>query len=161
MTQRTPAVHLRPAADEDIPFLLELRRQTMTGHQLASGAEASERERHDRVLYRFECAQVILSDHVPVGILKLSKDALDWQLVQIQLTPALQSRGIGTTLIEGVIADARAAGASLRLNVLRANPARRLYERLGFRVEKEGPHEHEMRLGVLPGAESSGPRLGA
>jgi len=154
MTQPTPAVSLRPATDEDIPFLLELRRQTMTGHQLASGAEASERERHDRVLYRFECAQVILRDQVPVGILKLSKDGPDWHLVQIQLTPALQSQGIGTSLIEGVIADARAAGANLRLNVLRSNPALRLYERLGFRVQKEGPHEFEMRLGARPSAEA-------
>jgi GNAT superfamily N-acetyltransferase len=139
-------VRLRPAVDEDIPFLLELRRQTMTEHQLASGADASERERHDRVLYRFECAQIIEQGNVPIGTLKLSRDGLDWHLVQIQLTPALQSQGIGARLIEGVIAEARAAGASLRLNVLRTNPARRLYERLGFRVAGEGAHDFEMRL---------------
>lgn len=52
-------VSLRPATEADIPFLLELRRQTMTAHQLASGAEAPERERYERVLYRFECAQII------------------------------------------------------------------------------------------------------
>jgi ribosomal protein S18 acetylase RimI-like enzyme len=145
-TQELASLTLRPATEADIPFLLELRRQTMTAHQVASGAEASERERHERVLYRFECAQIIERDGAPVGIFKLTRDAKDWHLVQIQLTPALQSHGIGRRLIEKVIAEASAAQASLRLNVLRSNPARRLYERLGFRVVSEGNHDFEMRL---------------
>jgi len=146
MTPPTPArVRLRPATDADISFLLELRRQTMTEHQLASGAESSERERQERVLYRFECAQIIEQGTSPIGTLKLTKDGVDWHLVQIQITPALQSQGIATQLIERVIVDARAAGARLRLNVLHTNPARRLYERLGFRVTGEGAHDFEMR----------------
>jgi NAD(P)-dependent dehydrogenase (short-subunit alcohol dehydrogenase family) len=54
-----------------------------------------------------------------------------------------------------VIAEARAARASLRLNVLRANPARRLYERLGFRVVSESKVDFEMRLVTAAGARST------
>ena len=135
---------VRSATAADVPFLLELRRQTMTPHQLASGAEASERERQERVRYRFECAQVLELAGRPVGTLKVTRDGHDWHLVQIQIVPDLQSQGIATRLIEQLIAEARAAGARLRLNVLRANPARRLYERLGFRVTGEGEHDFVM-----------------
>jgi NAD(P)-dependent dehydrogenase (short-subunit alcohol dehydrogenase family)/ribosomal protein S18 acetylase RimI-like enzyme len=151
------AISLRLATIEDIPYLLELRRQTMTAHQIASGAEASERERAERVLYRFESAQIIERDGAAIGTLKLAKDGRDWHLVQIQITPALQSQGIGKRLIERVIADARAARARLRLNVLHSNPALRLYERLGFRVASRGPHDFEMQL--VPSELASAPPL--
>jgi ribosomal protein S18 acetylase RimI-like enzyme len=139
-----PSVTLRPATDDDIPFLLELRRRTMTAHQLASGAEASERERQDRVLYRFEAGAIIEYEGEPAGLLKVTRDGLDWHLVQIQLAPAIQGKGIGRALIERVCAEAHAAGASLRLNVLHANPALRLYERLGFRISSKGEHDYVM-----------------
>jgi GNAT superfamily N-acetyltransferase len=57
---------------------------------------------------------------------------MDWDLIQIQLTPSLQGQGFGAQLIQSIISQARQAGASLKLDVLKANPARRLYERLGF-----------------------------
>ncbi len=37
---------------------------------------------------------------------------------------------------------------SLKLNVLKANPARRLYERLGFAIVADTAHGFEMRLGA-------------
>ena len=41
-------------------------------------------------------------------------------------------QGSGTELVSGLIAGARAERKPLRLRVLRANPAKALYERLGF-----------------------------
>jgi ribosomal protein S18 acetylase RimI-like enzyme len=126
--------------------LLELRQKTMLAHQLASGLEPSELEQKQRVAYRFECAQIIMLEGQSIGLMKLARDASEWQLIQIQLEPALQGQGIGGALLAAVIAEAKHAGVTLRLDVLRANPARRLYERLGFSRVNEGPHEYEMRL---------------
>jgi ribosomal protein S18 acetylase RimI-like enzyme len=137
---------LRAATEDDVPFLLELRRQTMTAHQLASGVVPSEEERLRRVLVRFECAKVVFLDNHAVGLLKVARDGHDWELIQIQLAPTCQRKGIGERLILSVIADAKAASAALRLSVLRDNPARRLYERLGFVVDSEDPHSFTMRL---------------
>jgi GNAT superfamily N-acetyltransferase len=50
--------------------------------------------------------------------------------MQIPITPSLQRQGLGTQLIQSIITEARDAGASLKLKVLKTNPARRLYERL-------------------------------
>ena len=37
-----------------------------------------------------------------------------------------------------ILAEAAAAGIMVRIHVERTNPARRLYDRLGFRLVKEG-----------------------
>jgi GNAT superfamily N-acetyltransferase len=45
-----------------------------------------------------------------------------------------QSNGIGTEVMKRLISEATAFNLAVRLNVVRINPVRRLYERLGFRV---------------------------
>ena len=98
----------------------------------ASGVELSAEEHLRRVLFRFECAEVVLFDGRPCGLLKVARDGKEWHLIQIQLAPELQGHGLGAWLIEGVLAEARKAGASVELDVVKVNPAHRLYERLGF-----------------------------
>jgi ribosomal protein S18 acetylase RimI-like enzyme len=145
MSHALPAeLALRPATHADVPFLLELRSRTMTAHQVASGLTPSEEERMGRVQYRFECAQIILWNGDPAGLFKVARDGARWKLIQIQLDVSLQGRGVGSGLVSRLIAEAVAAGASLELSVLHANPARRLYERLGFQITGTGPHEYEM-----------------
>jgi ribosomal protein S18 acetylase RimI-like enzyme len=136
----------RSAAAADIPFLLDLRRKTMDRHLAASGASTSEADHLSRLMYRFECAQLLLQDGVPVGLLKVARDGSDWHLIQIQLMPELQGHGLGAELLSEVIAEAIAAKATLRLDVLKANPAKALYERFGFVVEGESENQYNMRL---------------
>ena len=55
--------------------------------------------------------------------------------LSIALLPEYRGRGVGTQLLERMIDEARQqhpALAALSLSVSRDNPARRLYERLGF-----------------------------
>ena len=154
MTLESLGLSLRAATVEDVPFLLALRRQTMTEHQIVSGLEPSEQERERRVLHRFECAQILERDGEPVGLFKVARDGDAWQLIQIQVSPSLQGQGIGEALIRSLIAEAQQAKASLMLHVLHENPARNLYQRLGFQVVEKGPHEYTMRheAGAASGA---------
>jgi ribosomal protein S18 acetylase RimI-like enzyme len=139
-------VALRRATQEDMSFLLELRQETMNPHLVASGLVPSREEHVRRILYRFDCAQVVQLAGEAVGLLKVARDEKDWHVIQIQLKPSLQGQGLGTQLIQTVIEEARDAGASLSLNVLNANPALRLYERLGFIVVEQRSHAYEMQL---------------
>ncbi len=53
--------------------------------------------------------------------------------VTIALMPSYRGQGIGTRLLRQLLADAEAAGhPGLSLSVHAKNPARRLYQRLGF-----------------------------
>src|ERR1700756_1948035 len=97
------AISLRSAIEEDLPFLLELRQQTMDKYLLASGLRFSVQEHMQRALYRFDCAQIIHIAGEAVGLLKVSRDGKAWCLIQIQLKPTLHGRGLGTQLIQAVI----------------------------------------------------------
>ena len=58
----------------------------------------------------------------------------DW-LDEILLKPEYRERGIGTSLVQQIIADARSRRCPLRLQVLHENDrAKSLYERLGLEV---------------------------
>jgi ribosomal protein S18 acetylase RimI-like enzyme len=134
----------RPARLDDIPFLLTLRRQTMDQHLAASGLSTSEGDHRVRIMYRFDCAEILLRGAIPVGLLKLLRDGAKWQLIQIQLSPNLQGQGVGSQLLASTIAAANAAGATLSLSVLKTNPAKALYERFGFIVVAEDDHSYDM-----------------
>ncbi|QNK68082.1 GNAT family N-acetyltransferase [Variovorax sp. PAMC26660] len=135
----------RQATPEDIPFLLDLRQRTMNGHMIASGGEVSDAHHMARLMHRFECAEVLLHEGAPVGLLKVSRDPHEWVLIQIQLASGFQSGGIGTGLLAEVIDQAAREGVDLTLSVLKANPAKSLYERFGFVVERESGLSYEMR----------------
>jgi hypothetical protein len=53
-------------------------------------------------------------------------------------------RGVGSAIVRDVLARGRAARMPVRLRVLRTNPARRVYERLGFAVTRESATHVEM-----------------
>ena len=135
----------RPATLEDVTPLLALRRMTMDPHLSASGASTSEDQHLTRLMYRFECAEVLVSGGQPVGLLKVARDGLQWELIQIQLHPDQQGKGTGSRLLAELLAEADAAGATLTLTVLKANPAKALYERFGFVEAGPSEYGHEMR----------------
>ena len=117
----------------------------MDVHLAASGMSATDESHLARLMHRFECSEVLVRDDEPVGLLKVSRLPGEWEIVQIQLAPQLQGQGIGRSLVEQILVDAARAGADVKLSVLKANPARLLYARLGFQVVDEDAHEYYMR----------------
>jgi len=148
MTDTIDALTFRAATEADIPFLLELRRQTMSEHLRASGIEPSESERRARVLASFDCAEIILLAGASVGLLKVVRGPDNWDLVQIQIVPEQQGRGFGSTILKRLLADAIRAQVTVSLSVLNTNPARQLYERLGFRIVAQNDHAYDMEFGA-------------
>lgn len=138
---------MRPATEADLPFLVALRRESMGPHVAAAGLDASAEAQLARVMHRFDCAQLVLADGQPAGLLKLAKAPREWTLLQLQVAADARGKGLGQQLIEGVLAEAAEAGVRVRLSVLKANPARRLYERLGFTVTGEDDLEFHMAAG--------------
>lgn len=137
-------ISLRAATEQDLDFLLDLRLETMGDHFIAAGINQSEEYHRQRVLVRFECAHIVSYQNQPIGLFKFTRDQLDWDIIQIQIKPAYQGRGIGSQLLKHVIAEAQKSGASLSLSVFKKNPARHLYERFGFLTVKETADAFEM-----------------
>ena len=58
------------------------------------------------------------------------------------ILPMYRIKGYGTRIIQGVVHDAEGTGHSIKLQMLKINPARKLHERLGFVVTgTDGPHQ--------------------
>lgn len=143
MTQ--PTFTLRPAQEADVPFLLQLRETAMDPHHRAAGIFQTPAEMEERVRSHWDEARVIEVGGEPVGLWKLWRQPEVWWILQVQLMPDHQGRGIGAALIRDLMAEARAAGVACQLKVLKSNPAQRLYERLGFVIVGEDEHGWEMR----------------
>ena len=101
------------------------------GHWDAS----DQRRRSDEV--DIASCRVIVVDGVRAGILAVDDRPHEIFLARIFVLPAFQRRGIGSTLIRFLMDRADAEKKPLRLRVLAVNPARRLYERLGFSVTQQ------------------------
>ena len=140
-----PAFSLRAAQEGDVPFLLRLREVAMDPHHRAAGVFQTPAEMEERVRSHWDEAQVIEVDGRPAGLWKLWRRQDAWWILQVQLMPEHQGRGIGAVLIRRLQAQARAAGIPLKLKVLKTNPAQRLYERLGFAIVGDDEHGYEMQ----------------
>ena len=134
----------RPADEADLQFLLALRLQTMTPNFVRQGIAVSGEEHRQRAEFRLDACRIVERDGNDIGMLKVLQDGSTWTIEQLQIASGHQGSGIGAAVLGTVIADARAAGALLRLSVLKQNPAARLYARLGFRTLGESANSYKM-----------------
>jgi ribosomal protein S18 acetylase RimI-like enzyme len=141
--------HLRPATPWDKEFLFRLHRETMRDviEKTWGWNEGWQRLDFEK---RFGQCEVTIVEALgrDAGGLWLEPSPTLLYIANIQVLSHLQGRGIGTAVLQGLIAKAAAQPIALELSVLQANPrARQLYERLGFTVINEGSPLIRMRHG--------------
>ena len=146
MTDRTVTgmtISLRPIDDSDLPFLLRVYASTReeelapvpwTRAQTDAFLASQFVLQHQYYQEHYAGAQfeVILADGQPIGRLYLARWAEEHRIIDIAIVPEHRGRGIGSRLLADVIAEADAVGKPVSIHVEMQNPARRLYERLGF-----------------------------
>ncbi|HQQ77517.1 MAG TPA: GNAT family N-acetyltransferase [Thermoanaerobaculia bacterium] len=80
---------------------------------------------------------VVEVDGTPAGRLYVQRWPKEIRLVDIALLPDFRGRGVGTELIQGLFSEAARDGKPVTIHVEIFNPARVLYERLGFAPKGE------------------------
>lgn len=127
---------LRSALKSDRPFLYKLRCVTMRDHiEKTWGWDDIQECKDFRQRFRWNVVSIIEVGSRDVGGLWLEPRPDSFYVAELQVLPEMQGRGIGTAVLQGVIAEAAARGLPVDLVVLQVNEgARRLYARLGFRV---------------------------
>ena len=118
----------------------------MSEYLTASGEHLTMRDHRARVLQDFNCISIIELNGKRVGMMKVVKYPSYQELVQIQFSPSHQNQGLGTRLLKQMIDAAERADKAIALSVLKVNPAKRLYERLGFEVIEEVTHSYRMHF---------------
>jgi len=98
---------------------------------------------------------IIVLDEAAVGWLQTIPRDDELFVAQIIVERPFQRRGIGTEVIKRLIGEAARLNQTVRLNVVKINPARRLYERLGFQVTHEDDRKVYMKLDPGMAAPSS------
>jgi ribosomal protein S18 acetylase RimI-like enzyme len=139
------ALRYRPATDADVPFFRqlygttrddEMRLVPWTDEQKATflDQQFTAQKLHYEQFYP-DCQFLAIDLHGEcIGRLYIDRSGQDEiEIIDIALSPAYRGRGIGRLLLEEILAEGRATGKRVTIYVEHFNPARRLYDRLGFR----------------------------
>lgn len=137
-------VSLRPETPDDDAFLLavyassresEMRRVPWTDEQKGLFLASQFRAQRDAYRSRLPDASydVIVVDGASAGRLYVHRGVDQIELIDIALLPPHRNAGIGTRLVTDLMDEAAIGLKAVRLYVEHDNPARRLYDRLGFR----------------------------
>ena len=87
---------------------------------------------HYRENYPGATLDLIEVDGAPAGRLYVHRGPSDIRIMDIALAPAFRGRGVGSSLLRSLMAEADASSRKLSIHVEMNNPARSLYDRLGF-----------------------------
>lgn len=139
-------IKLIQAKTSDLAFLSELRKASMLSHLQTAGIHLSDEEHLQRVKYHFDCAHIIWFQDKKVGLLKYLEKEDEVSLLQFQLLPPFQGKGLGTQIMEHYLQLIKPIQKPITLKVLKANPAQHLYMRLGFQIVGQDEYEYFMEL---------------
>jgi ribosomal protein S18 acetylase RimI-like enzyme len=145
--RRHAAITLRRGVDADYEYLWRLHVRTMRGyveHTFGPWDEGWQRQYFAQHV-RPSDVDIVEIDGKRAGVLVVTRSPTEYYVNAIAIEPRWQNRGIGSKLLTSIVEEANAAGVSVGLRVMKVNPARRLYERLGFRVVDETPTHFAMR----------------
>lgn len=132
-------ITLRPATAEDDAFLFQVYASTRSAE--LEGLNWDDNQKNAFITMQFNAQrasygegdnQIILLNGRPVGRILVRRTAAAISLVDIAILTEARNAGIGSSLIKDLLAEADLADKPVKLHVLSASPARRLYERLGF-----------------------------
>lgn len=154
----TPKVSLRPISDTDLPLLQFI--YASTRERELQQVPWSDEQKNAFVLMQFNAQHrhyqthfsdgrfdLILLGDEPVGRLYVGRWPFEISVIDISLLPEWRGRGIGGRLLAELIHEADALGKRVSVHVEKFNPARHLYERLGFiKVEDLEVYDHMIRL---------------
>jgi len=87
---------------------------------------------------------IIEHDAVPIGRLYVDRREREIEIIDIALVPSMRGCGIGKRLLAELLDEGMATARRVRIYVEHFNPARGLYDRLGFRQIGTNGVYHEM-----------------
>ena len=97
-----------------------------------------QREKTKREIDKFiDTMKIIVIDDKDVGVTNFFEEKGIYHVGLIIIHPDYQGKGIATKIISGYIDTARQENKDIIIKTYKDNPAKRLYERLGFKQYKE------------------------
>ena len=142
-------VSRRPFEDGDLDFLYQVYASSRAAEMalLTDWSEAQKvaflraqfhaQHTHYQTHYPDARYDVLVRDGTDIGRLYVARMHHEIRVMDIALMPAYRNQGIGRTLMQVLMDEAASVGKFVSLHVEASNPAKRLYDRLGFTVVGE------------------------
>jgi ribosomal protein S18 acetylase RimI-like enzyme len=141
-------IYLRPAVPEDDEFLFRVFSSTREREMAIVPWDAGQKETflrsqfhaqkvHYEKYFPHAAHNIILRAEQPAGRLYVDRTGKDIHIVDIALLSEHRGVGIGTALLGDLLREARGSGKPVKIHVEKHNPAMRLYERLGFKIQSD------------------------
>jgi ribosomal protein S18 acetylase RimI-like enzyme len=147
-------LQLRPESPQDEAFLFELyastRQEELDSWGWPPALRAGFLQMQFKASQGYQASfpqaefQIILLNGQVAGRLVVNRTPEELRVVDFALVPERRNAGLGSTVLQRVIAEAAAARKPIRLRVLKGNRAQRFYERLGFVCIGESELHREM-----------------
>lgn len=136
-------VSLRPYTLDDIPFMQTLYASTRKDELAMTNFTEQEKLNfisqqfkaqisHYTQNYCTEAFNIVELDNISIGRLFVDYWEQEIRIVDIALMPEYRNTGLGTYFFHQLFEQAKASRKSVTIHVEHNNPAKRLYERLGF-----------------------------
>ena len=138
-------IALRPALVKDFDFCERLyfagMKRIIAELNLDRAAQADSFRRQ----WELTQVRIITLDGFDIGWVQTSIHDDGLFIAQLFVDDPYQRRGVGTQVMKRLIGEAARANQPVRLNVVKINPALRLYERLGFHTTHEDDRKFYMK----------------
>lgn len=136
-------INLRRAIINDLLILDSIHRQNMRGYVEQN---YSWNDKLFKSKFIPDDYIVLQKQQEIIGFLKLVPQNNSLYLGEIQIKSTHQNRGIGTTILQFIIDRSLEKDRRIWLQVLKGNPAIKLYKRLGFKTFAETKTHYKMQL---------------
>lgn len=140
------AFHFAPACAADFDELLALRLRALRVSLEALGRYDPVRARQ-RFTEQFQpayCRHIVVEGrHVGCVSLKPAEDGL--LIDQFYLQPAWHGRGLGSQVLQALLAEADELGLPVQVEVLKGSRANAFYQRQNFVLQTDGPYDNYYR----------------
>ena len=131
-------VETRPCTDDDSELVYELKKAALGPYVEKTWGwdEGFQREYHERDFDPLKL-QILRSETQDIGVLSATDCKDHIELNEIYIGPKFQGRGTGSAIIQEILELAKARSIPVKLQFLKVNPVRALYERHGFQIISE------------------------
>jgi ribosomal protein S18 acetylase RimI-like enzyme len=133
-------VQLRGGQSEDALFCYDLIQENMNRYNPSPKTfNQYESEFISQDVY------VLYKEEEKVGFLEFQEKKDAWHLWDMQISLSMQGRGLGTKLLRFMEDEIRSKGGNrILLNVYKSNPAVKLYERNGYKINEGNGDRYAM-----------------
>jgi GNAT superfamily N-acetyltransferase len=138
-------IAVRPARAKDFDFCAHLYFQEMDRIIRELNLDLAKQAANLRQRWDVQQVGIITLDGVDIGWVQSMVEGDAVFPGQLFVAPAHQGRGVGTTIVQRLIEEAASDRRAVTLGVVKANPALRLYRRLGFCTTHEDDRKFYMR----------------